>query len=114
CRFGALMIIQHPVLVITQGEQGFSRVRVQFLRILQSTFRCVSSSGAVRHFEIKLEKRVLARKPRPSKRKIGVKLHRPLIKTDGFLCEIMREGGMGTWFRSDAVQIRIVGLWIFG
>ena len=92
-----------PSIDSNPGEQGFRRVRLQFLRILQSTFRCVAPSArrVVVVVAGKVEMRVHARKPRPSDRKIGVKLHRPLIKTDGFLCEI---GGQEEYERLRVLQ----------
>src|SRR5262249_55307907 len=93
----------------TQGEQGFRRVRLEFLRAVQSTFRRVTPSsrdlGAVE------DKRcVLDRKSRPGKRKIGVKLHRLLIKTDGFPQGIERQGT--ACLKSQSAQISIVSLLI--
>ena len=59
---------------------------------------------------VKVEKRVRARKPRPSNRKIGVKLHRPLKKTGGFrFGDRSREAGAAC-FKSQAAQIGVVGL----
>src|SRR4029077_13343928 len=96
------------VLIITQGKQGFRRVRLEFLRILQSTFRCISPSGGTIE-PAKVDIGVLARKPGPGHRKIGVKLHRPFIKTDGFLCKVEMEGEV-PYFKSQAAQICIVSL----
>src|SRR5205814_5441038 len=99
--FGGPEITQHPVLIITQGEQRFRRVRLQFLRILQRTLRGIAPSASSSVSPGKVDKRVRARKPRPSHRKIRVKLHRPLIKTGGFPFEIGRiETGEATCFES--------------
>src|SRR4029453_10333067 len=81
--FGRPVIKQHPILIITQGEQGFSRVRLQFLRILQRTFGGIPASGS-EVVTAAVKKPIRTRKPRPTQRKIGVKLHRTLKKTDGF------------------------------
>src|SRR5439155_20290220 len=81
--FGEPVIRQHPTLITAQGEQGFSRVRLQFLRILQSLLRCIAHVVAAASVA-KVKKRLRTRKPRPGKRKLGVKLHRLRIKTNGF------------------------------
>jgi hypothetical protein len=75
--------VQHPILIITQEEQGFGRVWLQFLRVFQSFFgriaaRCSSVAA------IKIKKRVRTRKSRPGKCKIRVKPDRQVIKIDGF------------------------------
>ena len=80
--------MQDPILVVTQGEQGFSGVRCQLLRIVQNTFCCIAPSGSSIEAAEKVKVSVHARKPRPSKREIGVKLHRPLIKAGDFDQEI--------------------------
>src|SRR5215475_10763007 len=96
------------VLIVTQGEQGLRRVRLKFLRILQSTFCSLSRS-----FVVKVEKGDHARKPRPGDRKRGVKLHGPLIKTDGFSCGLATlYGRSAACLKSQAAQVCIVSLWI--
>src|SRR5262249_52063544 len=106
---GKLVIKQHPLLIIAQREQGFSRVRLQFLRILESTLRCIAPNRWRTRATEKLC--VRTRKPCPGKRKTGIKLHRPLKKTDGLLFQIAREeGGVVACFKSHATQIRIVSL----
>ena len=62
--FGEPVITQHPILIITQGEQGFRRVRLQFLRILQSTFRCVAPSGGSSVVAVKVDDSASARESR--------------------------------------------------
>ena len=103
-------------MIITQGEQGFRRVRLQFPRILQSTFRGIAASGFGGFSSVgpaKVKHSVRARKPRPGKRKIGVKLYRPLKKTDGLPSEIaVVERGEEACLKSHATQIRIVSLGI--
>src|SRR6266496_4724001 len=92
--FGESMIMQYMILIITQGQQGLGRIRLEFLRILQGFFRCIAASGSgsarwgscsdwpIVATEVTI--RVRTRKPCPSQRKIGVKLHRQLIKIDDF------------------------------
>src|SRR5439155_23829868 len=57
------------------------------------------------------EEPMRSRKPRPSDRKVRVKLYRPLIKLSGFQQGI-RCVRSTTCFKSQAAQIRIVGLGI--
>src|SRR5262249_46277975 len=83
CGLGELVITQHPILIITQSQQGLGRVRLKFLRIFQSFSCCIATSGScVSTAEVK--KSIRTSKPRPSRREIRVKLHRLLIRTDGF------------------------------
>src|SRR5215831_14577726 len=42
--FRSCVIIQYPILIVALGEQGLGRVRFQFLRVFQSTYRCIASS----------------------------------------------------------------------
>src|SRR5215831_12126293 len=81
--FGRPVITQYLVLVITQGEQGFRGVRLEFLRVLQRFSCCIAASGSSVDGD-KVNKRMRTRKSRPCKGKIGVKLHRPFVKIDGF------------------------------
>src|SRR5262249_53379314 len=83
-RFGSPVITQNPILIITQGQHGFGRSGLQFLRFFQSTFRCVAPSGSSLEGAFKIEMRVHTRNAGPSKCKLGVKLHCPLKKTSGF------------------------------
>src|SRR5206468_8641563 len=78
--------------------------------MLQSTFRCIASGRSSLDAAAKVEVRVRTRKPRPSKRKIGVKLHRSLIETRGFPYEIGRVVEIAACFKSQAAQIRVVSL----
>src|SRR5262250_2913982 len=94
--FGKPVIPQHPVLIITQCDQGFGRVRLESLRIVQSTFCRIATSGSF--VSTKVKKRVHTRKPRPSDCKIGIKLRGPLIRIDGRLCCSVEEGA--TCFKS--------------
>src|SRR4029453_11080229 len=93
-------------LIITEGQQGLRRIRRLFLRVIQSTFRCVASIR-INVVAYKVEKGVQARKSRSSERKIGVKLHRLIVKTGGFQHEIEKGAAC---FKSQAAQIRIVSL----
>src|SRR4030095_14407431 len=103
---GKPVISQHPVLIITQCEQGFGRVRLESLRIVQSTFGRIATSGSC--VRTKVKTCVHTRKSRPSECKIGVNLHRPLIRIDGCLCCLIEEAATG--FKSQAAQISIVSL----
>src|SRR5215475_3815291 len=105
---GKPVIPQNPVLIITQCEQGFGRVRLESLRILQSTFRRIATSGSF--VSTKVKTCVHTRKLCPSERKIGVNLYCPLIRIDGCLCCSIEEAA--TCFKSQAAQICIVSLWI--
>src|SRR5262249_50590900 len=101
--FRERVVTQHETLIITQSEQGFGRVRLQFLRVLQGSFgRIAASGGFVTAPEVKI--RIRTRKPRPSERKNRVKLHRSLIKTDRFSQGI----GFATCFKSQSAQIGVV------
>src|SRR4030095_14996232 len=104
--FGKPVIPQDPVLIITQCEQGFGRVRLESLRTIQSTFRCIATSDSGVGTKVKMC--VHTRKPRPSERKIAVNLYCPLIRIDGCLCCSIEEAATG--FKSQAAQIRIVSL----
>src|SRR5262245_11938392 len=107
--FGKPVIPQHPVLIITQCEQGFGRVWLESLRIVQSSFCRIATSGTyVGTSKVKIC--VHTRKLRPSDRKIGVNLHCPLIRIDGCLCCSIEEAASGV--KSQAAQICIVSLWI--
>src|SRR4029434_9596300 len=103
---GKPVIPQYPVLIITQCEQGFGRVRLESLRIVQSTLCRIATSGSFVSTKVKMC--VHTRKPRPSEAKIGIKLHRPLIRIDGCLCCSIKEAA--TCFKSQAAQICIVSL----
>src|SRR5262249_41083823 len=81
----------------TQCEQGFGRVRLESLRTIQSTFRGVATSASFVSTKIKMC--VHTTKLRPSERKIGVNLNRPLIAR--------REGH---WDESVAFQEQALGL----
>src|SRR6266542_2757039 len=82
-RFGSAKITKHQVLIITQAKQSLRRVRIQFLRNVQSSFsRITASGGGVVAQEI--NKRMRTRKLRPSKHKIRVKLDCLLKKSHGF------------------------------
>src|SRR5262245_25719861 len=101
------------ILITSQGEQGFRCVWRQFLRLLQSTFRCLLPSNSSGVSAIDGDKRVRARKPCPCDRKLGVKLHCPLIKTGGFLFEIGGvEGEVVAFIQREAAQICFVSLGI--
>src|SRR4029077_4051486 len=76
----------------------------------QSTFRCIAPGGSSLGAAAKVEGRVRTGKPRPGKRKIGVKLHRSLIETSGFPYQVGRVGEIAACFKSQAAQIRIVSL----
>src|SRR5262249_38628477 len=95
-------------------EQAIRCVRRQFLRLLQSTFRCLppSNSGGVLT-KVDRDRSVCPRKPCPCNRKLRVKLHRPFIKSGSFLFEI---GGVGAvvvaFIQRQAAQICFVSLWI--
>src|SRR6266480_7934362 len=89
---GEPVITQHVILIITQSEQGFGRVRLQFLRIVQSTLRCIALRGSTLEPAGKVEMRVRMRKTRPSKPEIRVKLHRPIEKIGGLPYQIGRVG----------------------
>src|SRR4029450_11014654 len=104
--FGKPVIPQDPVLIITQCEQGFGRVRLESLRTIQSTFRCIATSATAAGPKVKMC--VHTRKPRPSERKIAVNLYCPLIRIDGCLCCSIEEAATG--FKSQAAQISIVSL----
>src|SRR5215471_2343968 len=106
--FGKPVIPQHPVLIITQCEQGFGRVRLESLRTVQSTFRRIATS--VSFVSTKVKMCVYTRELRPSERKIGVNLYCPLIRIDGCLCCSIKEAATG--FKSQAAQICIVSFWI--
>src|SRR5881409_4060859 len=95
---------------MTQGELRFGRVRLEFLRILQRAFsRIAPSVSSVKHAEVK--NRMCTRKPRTGKRKLGIKLHRPLVKTHGFQTGIgVAKGEMEACIKRQAAQIRIVSL----
>src|SRR4029453_15024654 len=103
---GKPVIPQHLVLIITQCEQGFGRVRLESLRIVQSTFCRIATSGSFVSTKVKMC--VHTRKLRPSERKIGVNLYCPLIRIDGCLCRSIEEAATG--FKSQAAQICIVSL----
>src|SRR5262249_37683475 len=105
---GKPVIPQNPVLIITQCEQGFGQVRLESLRILQSTFRRIATSGSFVGTKVKMS--VHTRKLRPSERKIGVNLYCPLIRSDGCLCCSIEEAGTG--FKGQAAQICIVSFWV--
>src|SRR5262249_57232574 len=81
--FSKLIIVQAPILIVTQKEQGFGRVWLQSLRVLQGFFGRIAASGSY-ITAIKVKKRVRTRKSRPGKRKIRVKPHRQIIIIDGF------------------------------
>src|SRR5437763_8639695 len=109
----APVIAEHPILIVTKSERGFSRVALRSLRILQGAFRRLASSCADRIEWIKAEKRVQARKPRPSHRELRIKLHRQLVKTDRCPNKISRRGprrDMAAYFKSEAAQVCIVSL----
>src|SRR5262245_56197445 len=91
--FGKPVIPQHPVLIITQCEQGFGRVRLESLRIVQSTFCCIATSGSFVSTKVKIC--VHTRKLCPSERKIGVNLHRTFVRIDGCLCCSIEEAATG-------------------
>ena len=76
---------------------------------LQGTFSCIAPGGSgVEDAEVK--KRMRTRKSRPSKRKLGIKLHRPLIKTHGFQTGIgVAKGEVEACFERQAAQICMVG-----
>src|SRR5262249_26929748 len=101
------------IFITSQGEQGFRCVRRQFLRLLQGTFRCLLPSNVSWVITRDGDKNFRARKPCPCNRKPGVKLHRPLIKTGGFLFEIDGvEGEVVAFIQREAAQIYFVSLWI--
>src|SRR4029450_11044319 len=106
--FGKPVIPQDPVLIITQCEQGFGRVRLESLRTIQSTFCRIATSDSGVGTKVKMGGPT--RKPRPSEGKIAVNLHRPLIRIDGCLCCSIEEAATG--FKSQAAQICVVSLWI--
>src|SRR4030095_1579545 len=91
-----------------KGEQGFRRVRLESLRILQSNLCRITASRTFVASEV--EMRISARKRRPSDRKIGVKLHRAFIKTSGF--PGWGAEGTAACSKSHAAQIGIVSFWI--
>src|SRR6266480_4614464 len=105
--------MQHVVTVVTQGEQGFRRVRRQLLRSLAGTFRGLASTRPT-GIQVPgyVEKGVCSRKLRPGNGKIGVKLNRPLIKTGGLQDEIAIPpgGAEAADVKSQTTQISIVGL----
>src|SRR4029453_18827676 len=96
--FGKPVIPQPPVLIITQCEQGFGRVRLESLRIVQSTFCRIATSGSFVSSQVKTC--VHTRKLRPSECEIGVNLHCPLIRIDGCLCSSIEEAA--TCFKSES------------
>src|SRR5262245_7768006 len=105
--FGKPVIPQHPVLIITQCEQGFGRVRLESLRIVQSTFRRIATSGSSVS-PLKVKTCVHTREPCPRERKVRIKLHCTLIRIDGCLyCSVEEDA---TRFKSHPTQIRIVSL----
>src|SRR5262249_16901529 len=95
------------IFIITQGEQGFGRVWLKFLRIFQSSFgRIPASGGPVA--TVKVQKRVRSRKSCPSEREIGIEVYRLLIKIDGFPRGI--EGEDLACFKSQAAKIGIISI----
>src|SRR4030095_10463302 len=78
--------------------------------MLQGTFRCIASGRSRLGTAAKIEVRIRTGKPRPGKRKIGVKLHRSLIEASSFSYQIGRVGEVAACFKSQAAQIRIVSL----
>src|SRR4029077_5110486 len=103
---GGPVISRNLVLIITQSEEGFGRVRRQFLRIVQCTFACVGASvgNAV-------NQRLRARKPRPTDRKVRVKLHRSFKKTRRFRLAIVSPNtGVVARLKSHAAKIGIISL----
>ena len=101
--FGGPVITQYVVLVITQGEQGFRRGRLEFLRVLQRFSCCVAATtSAVKRPDV--SERVATRKLRPGERELRVKLHSSLIKIDRFQDRIDR---VGTYEKSQAAQVRL-------
>src|SRR5262249_35679017 len=73
--------------------------------MIQSSFRCIAPSGT--HVkETHVERCVRTRKSRPGKRKVWIKLHCPLEKTDGFFGEIARE--IATCLKSQTTEIGLV------
>src|SRR4029453_16225740 len=89
-------------------EQGFRRVRLESLRIVQSTFCRIATNASFVSTQVKMW--VHTRKMCPSERKIGVNLYRPLIRLDGCLCCSIEEAATG--FKSQAPKICIVSFWI--
>src|SRR4029077_5499253 len=82
--FSKLVITQHVILIITQGELGFGGARLELLRVLQRFFSPSAPSGSDVTTGDEVKSRMPTRKSRPSECKIGVKLHRTLKKADGF------------------------------
>src|SRR5262249_17359859 len=79
--FGRAEFRQDHVLIIPQGEQGFRRVRLEFLRSVQRFFRCIApKDSTIVTIILQCAHR---RKPRPGERKVGVKLYRLLEKLGG-------------------------------
>src|SRR6476646_10073966 len=105
--FGIFVITQHPVLIITQGQQGFGRVWLEFLRILQSSSRLIATSGGLVCAD-EVKRRVGTRKSCPGERKIGVELHGSFVRIDGFPLSSVRV--RAARFKRHAAQIRIVSL----
>ena len=70
--------------------------------------RRIAPSGSSSVDTVKIENGVRARKPRPSNSKIGVELHRPLVKTGGFPYEIANVEVVTARLKSQAPKIRIV------
>ena len=71
----------------------------------QSAFRCIAPNGSSRVYWVK-EKGVHARKPRPGKRKIWIKLHRLPVKTDRVPYEVGRSEPGGAWLRASKARPR--------
>src|SRR5205814_609547 len=94
-----------PVLVVTQGEQSFRRVWLEFLRMFQSIFSWVGARGVN---TLKVDVRLCARKPRPGKGKVWIKLDRALEVFDAFQCQMNRL--TNACLERQAAQICIVSL----
>src|SRR5262249_21976418 len=89
----------------------------QFLRVFQSAFRRIAPRVRSSIVAVKVERRLFARKSCPGNRKLGVKLHRSLIRVDGFPCDfgihrIASAAVEGAHIKSQAAQVSIVSLWI--
>src|SRR4030095_8361225 len=82
--------------------------------MLQSTFRCIASGRSSLDAAAKVEVRVRTGKPRPGKRKIGVKLHRSLVETSGFSYYVGRVGEVAACFKSQPAQVSVVSLGVVG
>src|SRR5262249_37771740 len=102
-----LVIAEHPILIIAQGEQRFGRVWLKLLRVLQRIFSYIGARG-VNTLEVKI--RVRAGESRPSGRKIWVKVCSLLEITNSFQHLVVRE--VNSPLKRYAAQIRVVSFWI--